>query len=363
MYVMTPGWISSCPPPTAFGWPPILNTNPNFNGGQKYTTDTVAYMNYLLDDTAAMGVDFIMVDMSNGVRTGSGDYYTCANTGARFTASLLQLLDIADQRLQQKVKTPHIAIWSPVPGTLGSAPGDADWIYANIVRNLATGLPRPSYVWMNGLPLWGVWSPTLKNPRQQFTTTFADSRFFVRYICDSANGDCNQQQVNKGTVWPWSTFGNLAPTGAGVEVACPASANSTSSCPLASGASNEITIQNGYQDAIGCTYYWPAQGITCTPKNGTIVGFEFSYYTDQWNFAFAAANTPAGLARVPEIVLISTYDEIEGGWIQSSHAYETSTGVQNPAYWPANIYEQMTQNYVIKWKGGTTLANMGPPDS
>jgi len=293
MYVYAPGSISACAP-----WPAGLATNPNYAGGQTYTTDTAAYMSYVLDDTAAMGVDFLLVDESNGI------HYGCPP----LQSTLLQLLDIADARIRSGVVTPHVAIMSPMPGTPGGAANDADWVYANLVHDPNTGAARPSWVWMSGRPLWGIYTA---NP---FRADYDDARFFIRHVCNGANNECHQKQVDLGTVWPWSSMGQ--------------------STPLASAHSNEVTIQNGYQDVIPCNDYWH----NCV---GYEVGFTTPYYDAQWGFA---------KSHGPEIVLASAYDSIEGGWIQSRADFN-----------PPTAFVDRTRIHVNAYKGSLALANLGPP--
>jgi hypothetical protein len=308
MFIQAPGFIrpndpDHCAKPgcgNGCGWPKDKPLAPpgGICGADpcQYTTDNAAYWDFLFDSAAAMGVDFVIADESNG---------------GQFHAELVGFLDRADERLAAGVKTPRV--------TSMSVAADAEWTFQNAATK--GGAPRPSWMHQDGKPVLLVYSAG------PFTTAFDDPRFFLRYACNSANDECHQAQKEDARIWPWATEGN----------ACEGFAES---CPLYSASSVELTIQNGYSNLLPCADYW------CQPNCAVLHGFTPAYYAAQWAWATAR------LAGPTQVVVLTTYDNVEGGYLQRSMAFN-----------PPTVYEDLTTASVAGWKGETGLRFLGPPGS
>jgi uncharacterized repeat protein (TIGR02543 family) len=282
------GWLGC-------GWPPHLPTNPTLG---RYDTGTRSYVNYELNLIASMGIDFIIFDESNGMHYGAPP----------LQQDLLNTLTWADQRMVAGIPTPHITVVSPMPGTPNGVANDNDWVLNNLV--MSNGQLRPSWLWLNGKPVWIIFT------FQSFQATYQDSRFFIRYTCDSANNQCHSAEKSLGTVWPWGTQGEPG--------------------PLYSPNSEEITIQNGYSNQVAWLDYRHDP-----PPPPPVVGFTGAYYQNQWATA---------IADNPQIIVISDYGPgIEGGEIEPRVDFS-----------PPTLYQNITTQEVQFWKGTLSLWNLGP---
>lgn len=268
------------------GWPEHLAVHPTLG---KYDNGTDTYINWSLDKMADLGINFVILDESNGIHL----------TVPPLESDLLHYMDVVDVRIAQGITTPKVTLMSPFADT----GADANWIWNNLVTK--NGSPRPGWFMLNSKPLWGIYSV------RPFTTAFTDSRYTLRYIANSQGNDCHQAQLNTGSVWCWGTRNENG--------------------PIYSSNSKEVTIQNGFDDSVACLDYWDrANDPSCFIHDG----FTGDYYTAQWN---------AAIAFNPEIIVITSFgggSQVEGGQIE-----------QRTDFSPPTLYEDITKEKILSWKG------------
>lgn len=270
----------------------------------QYDTAGDAYINWSLDKMAEIGIDFIILDESNGI-------HLIAGNGRRvLEESLLRYLDIADSRISQGIPTPKISLMTPLIGLGdscgatqqntqdGCLVGELDWIYQNLVNK--NGNLRPSWFYLDGKPFIGIYSV------RPFTPTYSDSRYNIRHICNAVSGECNQAQKDNNMVWFWTAG---------------------SDTPYYSTNSKQITIENGFDNKYACQIWGNPVGCLQTR------GFTKEYYESQWDFA---------TSHNPRIIVITSFgggSGVEGGQIE-----------QRTDFAPVNIFEDITKNRATAWK-------------
>lgn len=302
VYQGAPGTLNS-PVPGSVAWPNDLPAHPTLG---KYYSGGDEYINWSLDRMAELGIDFIVLDQSNGIHMQKPP----------LEADLLKYMNIVDSRISRGIPTPKVTLMTPIMGMTGSMCnvrpdaciiGEADWIWQTLVNK--NGSPRPGWFWLNGKPLLGIYTV---NP---FTPTFIDDRYTIRNICNAQSNECHQPQKDLGNVWFWSTRNENG--------------------PLYSSQSEEITIQNGFDNSIACKHYFPGQANN--PSCIIHEGFTPEYYSNQWDTA---------ISKNPQIIVITSFggnEQLEGGQIE-----------QRTDFSPPTVYEDMTKDKIAKWKGVST---------
>jgi len=273
----------------------------------KYDTASDKYINWSLDKMADIGIDFVILDESNGI-------HLIAGNGQRvLEAALVRYLDIVDARIAKGIKTPKITLMTPLIGIGDSCGaqqqgkqdgcliGELDWIWLRLVNK--EGKPRPGWFWLDGKPFIGIYSV------RPFTPTYKDNRYTVRHICNAQSNECHQPQKELGNVWFWSTRNENG--------------------PLSAPRSEQMTIQNGFDNKIACQIW----GLGKDPKCLIHEGFTQAYYNKQWDTA---------IGEKPRIIVISNFGGgagIEGGQIE-----------QRVDFNPPTLYEDITKKRIREWK-------------